>query len=51
MKFESLMLRSLFVACMLICGLTLVAMLNAAPDAAASQGQLLSAASNASAGA
>lgn len=52
MKFESLILRSLFVACMLVCGLTLAAMLNASPDAPSSNaGQLLSATSNASTGA
>ena len=33
MKFEALMLRSLFAACLLVCGLVLVAMVNASPDA------------------
>lgn len=33
MKFEALMLRSLFVACLLVCGLVLGAMVNASPDA------------------
>ncbi len=49
MKFEALMLRSLFVACLLVCGLVLGAMVNAKPDAvrlasAGSAGQLLIAA-------
>jgi hypothetical protein len=33
MKFEALMMRSLFVACMLVCALVLGAMVNASPDA------------------
>jgi len=48
MKFEALMLRSLFVACLLVCGLVLGAMVNASPDAiriaaAGSAGQLIAA--------
>ena len=48
MKFEALMLRSLFVACLLVCGLVLGAMVNAKPDAvrlasAGAAGQLLAA--------
>lgn len=31
MKFETLILRSLFVACMLVCGLILVAMITTKP--------------------
>lgn len=31
MKFETLILRSLFVACMLVCGLTLAAMITTKP--------------------
>src|SRR5579885_472240 len=46
MKFEALMLRGLFVACLLVCGLVLGAMVNASPDAirlaaAGSAGQLI----------
>jgi len=33
MKFEALMMRSLFVACMLVCALVMGAMVNASPDA------------------
>jgi hypothetical protein len=33
MKFETLMLRGLFVACLLVCGLVLGAMVNASPQA------------------
>ena len=33
MKFESLMLHTLFAACLLVCGLTLGSMLNAHPGA------------------
>lgn len=33
MKFEALMLRGLFVACLLVCGLILGAMVTASPDA------------------
>ncbi|WP_430391753.1 hypothetical protein [Dyella sp. 20L07] len=46
MKFETLMLRGLFVACLLVCGLVLGAMVNASPEAvrlaaAGSAGQLI----------
>lgn len=46
MKFETLMLRSLFVACLLVCGLVLGAMVNASPQAirlaaAGTAGQLI----------
>jgi hypothetical protein len=46
MKFEALMLRGLFVACLLVCGLVLGAMVTASPDAirlaaAGSAGQLI----------
>jgi hypothetical protein len=46
MKFEALMLRGLFVACLLVCGLVLGAMVNASPEAirlaaAGSAGQLI----------
>ena len=46
MKFEALMLRGLFVACLLVCGLVLGAMVSASPDAirlaaAGSAGQLI----------
>lgn len=46
MKFEALMLRGLFVACLMVCGLVLGAMVNASPDAirlaaAGSAGQLI----------
>ena len=49
MKFESLMLRGLFVVCLLVCGLVLGAMVTASPDAvrlaaAGSAGQSLIAA-------
>ena len=42
MKLETLMLRSLFVACLLVCGLVLGAMLNASPQSVqlASNGKL-----------
>lgn len=33
MKFEALMLRGLFVACLVVCGLVIGAMINASPDA------------------
>lgn len=33
MKFEAFMLRGLFVACLVVCGLVLGAMVNATPDA------------------
>jgi hypothetical protein len=32
MKFETLLLHGLFAACLLVCGLTLGAMLNASPE-------------------
>ncbi|HEY2623721.1 MAG TPA: hypothetical protein VGI53_09745 [Dyella sp.] len=46
MKFESFLLRGLFVVCLLVCGLVLGAMVTASPDAvrlaaAGSAGQLL----------
>jgi hypothetical protein len=33
MKFETLMLRGLFAACFLVCGLTVIAMMSASPEA------------------
>ncbi len=33
MKFEALLLRGLFVACLAVCGLVLGAMIHASPDA------------------
>jgi hypothetical protein len=46
MKLEAFLLRGLFVACLLVCGLVLGAMVNASPDAirlaaAGSAGQLI----------
>ncbi|MFC5742439.1 hypothetical protein [Dyella tabacisoli] len=51
MKFETLMLRGLFAACLLVSGLILVAMMSASPEAIrlaakGSAGQLLIAAPN-----
>ncbi len=45
MKFEALLLRGLFIACLAVCGLILGAMVNASPDtirlaASGSAGQL-----------